>query len=470
MADASTGSGGVRRWLRPAIALTALAGLALIYLATEKTVTVVVDGSPHEFMTHARTVGAGLVDGGWRLQPGDLVEPAPDAVLPSGAEIILRRAHPVVVRSSHGVRSLLTVSRIPDNILAEAGVRVFPGDQIIVDGLPAYDPGKPLARQPSRIDVKRGQTIDVIAGGRLVPLDSSGPTIGLALANAGLELHEGDLLRPAADHPIGGVDRVTFDPSRTVHIKVDGEDVEARSSGTTVGEALAQAGVALIGLDYAKPAVNQPVPEDGQIKVVRVREEVKTELTPVAFDTVYQPAPDLEIDKQQVIKTGSYGVEASQVRVRYEDGKEVDKTEEGSWLARQPQSRVIGYGTKIVVRSMSTPDGKIEYWRAVKMWATSYSASRAGVSPDARNYGITASGMPLHKGLVAIDRRYIPFGTQMYVPGYGFALAADTGSGVKGRWIDLGYDDDNWISWHQYVTVYFLTPVPPANSIVWIFP
>ena len=456
--------------LRPAIPLAALAGLALIYVASGKTVTVFVDGSPHEFSTHARTVGAGLLDGGWSLRTGDVVQPSPDTPLQSGAKIVLRRAYPVVVRMGPDVQSLLTVSRIPANILADAGVRVFPGDQISVDGLPDTKPGEPLIRPPSRVDVRRGQTIDVSMGGKLVPVNSSGPTVGQALANAGMALYEGDRVQPEADHSISGVSRVTLDPSRAIQIKADGVQIEARSSGSTVGQALAQAGVALVGLDYAKPAVDQPVPEDGQIKVIRVREVVKTELTPVAFDTVYQPVADLEIDNQQVIKTGSYGVEASQVRVRYEDGKEVGKTEEGSWLARQPESRVIGYGTKIVVRTMSTPDGKIEYWRAVKMWATSYSASRAGVSPDARNYGITASGAPLHKGLVAIDRRYIPFGTQMYVPGYGFALAADTGGGVKGRWIDLGYDDNNWVSWHQYVTVYFLTPVPPANSIVWIFP
>jgi hypothetical protein len=61
-------------------------------------------------------------------------------------------------------------------------------------------------------------------------------------------------------------------------------------------------------------------------------------------------------------------------------------------------------------------------------------------------------------------------GEGMYVPGYGQAEAADVGGGVHGRWIDLGYDDGNFINWHQYVTVYFLTPVPPASSIVWIFP
>ena len=71
---------------------------------------------------------------------------------------------------------------------------------------------------------------------------------------------------------------------------------------------------------------------------------------------------------------------------------------------------------------------------------------------------------------MAIDRRYIPFFTRMYVPGYGPALAADTGGGVRGRWIDLGFDDFNYEGWHQQVMVYFLTPVPPANQITWIIP
>jgi 3D (Asp-Asp-Asp) domain-containing protein len=56
------------------------------------------------------------------------------------------------------------------------------------------------------------------------------------------------------------------------------------------------------------------------------------------------------------------------------------------------------------------------------------------------------------------------------VPGYGFAYACDTGGGVKGRWIDLGYEDDNYQPWHQYVTVYFRTPVPSPDSIAWIIP
>jgi 3D (Asp-Asp-Asp) domain-containing protein len=171
-----------------------------------------------------------------------------------------------------------------------------------------------------------------------------------------------------------------------------------------------------------------------------------------------------------VVQAGTYGVVAEQVRVRLEDGLEVSRAIEGRWVAQEPADEIIGYGTQIVVRSVATPDGQLEYWRAVQMYATSYSASRAGIPPGHPWFGITASGKPLTKGLVAIDRSLIPFGTQMYVPGYGFAEAADTGGGVRGRWIDLGYDDDNYVPWHQYLTVYFLTPTPPPGSIVYIFP
>jgi resuscitation-promoting factor RpfB len=305
---------------------------------------------------------------------------------------------------------------------------------------------------------------------RTLQIRTSAATIAGALEGAGLATYEADTIQPSPDSPVVDGMAIRVVPSRSIRVQVDGATLRARASAPTVGGALAQAGVSMVGLDYARPAADQPVPVDGGIQVVRVSEEVRIELTPIAFDTQYQPLSEVEIDQQQLIKTGAYGVQASQVRVRYEDGVESGQLEEGTWEARSPEDRVVGYGTQIVVRKVATDDGTIEYWRAIKMWATSYSPSRAGVSPEARNFGITASGKPLTKGLVAIDRRYIPFGTPMYVPGYGYALAADTGSGVKGRWIDLGYDDDNWVSWHQYVTVYFLTPVPPESSIVWIFP
>jgi 3D (Asp-Asp-Asp) domain-containing protein/predicted nucleic acid-binding Zn-ribbon protein len=51
--------------------------------------------------------------------------------------------------------------------------------------------------------------------------------------------------------------------------------------------------------------------------------------------------------------------------------------------------------------------------------------------------GSTASGLPVGPGIIATDPSVIPLGTRVYVPGYGNAVAADTGSAVKGLTIDL---------------------------------
>jgi 3D (Asp-Asp-Asp) domain-containing protein len=51
--------------------------------------------------------------------------------------------------------------------------------------------------------------------------------------------------------------------------------------------------------------------------------------------------------------------------------------------------------------------------------------------------GRTASGLPVGKGVVAVDPKLIPLGTRLFVPGYGRAIAADVGAGIKGRIIDL---------------------------------
>ena len=56
--------------------------------------------------------------------------------------------------------------------------------------------------------------------------------------------------------------------------------------------------------------------------------------------------------------------------------------------------------------------------------------------------GRTASGLPVRKGIVAVDPELIPLGTRLFVPGYGNAVAADVGTAIKGRIIDLWMPSD----------------------------
>lgn len=51
--------------------------------------------------------------------------------------------------------------------------------------------------------------------------------------------------------------------------------------------------------------------------------------------------------------------------------------------------------------------------------------------------GHTASGAYTRMGTIAVDPRVIPLGTRLYVPGYGWGLAQDTGGAIRGNVIDL---------------------------------
>jgi len=69
--------------------------------------------------------------------------------------------------------------------------------------------------------------------------------------------------------------RVYIERSLPVSIGADGQTLRTRTQRSTVGEALAQEGVALVGQDYSLPAPDTPLSTDMAIRVVRVREEIK---------------------------------------------------------------------------------------------------------------------------------------------------------------------------------------------------
>jgi len=77
---------------------------------------------------------------------------------------------------------------------------------------------------------------------------------------------------------------------------------------------------------------------------------------------------------------------------------------------------------------------------------------------DGSGDGITATGIPARKGIVAVDPAVIPLGTRVYVPGYGLGLAADTGGMIVGEKIDLCMEDygEAWAFGRRMVKVYVL--------------
>ncbi len=456
----------LQRYSVAGLVLLFAAGAALVfYLNAGTRIQIQIDGQNLAFATHASTVGAALAEAGINVEPLDRVTPPLAAPLDPAVPIVVARA-PLLGLSVDGRTTLVKaaagdVGQLP----AGLGLSLGPGDRLLGDGLP-------LARGwPRSLQVLRASDV-VILDGQAAPrtVRTATLTVGEALWALGYEVYAGDRVEPGLDAPIVEGLAIKLARSQVVTIHADGHDNQARSHASTVGQALGDLGLALVGEDYAVPAEGQPLPADGHIQIVRVREEILTDQQLLPFNVTYQAMPDVEIDHLQLVQAGAPGVQRRLTRVRYEDGVEVARVAEAEAQVQASIPQIIGYGTNIVIRTLDTPDGPIEYWRSLTMYATSYAAKFTHRTPGTSYYGRTASGQILTKGLVAIDRRLIPFGTRMYVPGYGHAEAADTGSGVKGRFIDLGFDDFNYENWHSVVTVYFLTPAPPADQIQWIMP
>jgi resuscitation-promoting factor RpfB len=444
--------------------LLGVIGLALIGLSQSKNITFVVNGESQVARSFAFTVGQALAEAGYMLGPYDSISPPLESWLWKDSAIHLDHASQVAVFADGQAHWFQSLDDRPANLLGFVDVPLYTGDLVWVDGI-IRDPAEILEPATQRLmAVQRAVTVHLQDGEEKLEFLTTAPTLGQALWDQGVHLLAGDEIEPGLATPLSndlweaGI-HVSLNRSKEYTVYTAEDEIRIRSAARTVGEALAENGLALLGMDYSLPAADE-VPASGIIRVVRVVEEVIVEQEPIPFDVEYRPLEDLEIDNQQIVQTGEYGIAARRVRVIYEDGQEVARQVEEEWMARQPKNRVIGYGTKLVMHSVDTPDGTINYWRALQMWATSYH--------PATTSNTTASGLPLKKGVVAIDRRYIPFYTRMYVPGYGDALAADVGGGVKGRWIDLGYSDDDYVPWARWVTVYFLWP-PPEN-IVWIIP
>jgi uncharacterized protein YabE (DUF348 family) len=447
-----------------------LLGLVLIYHSTARPMILVIDGQTYEFRTHARSVLGVLQAAGFDPSADDRVSPQLDDQIKSGAVIQLDHAFPVEINLE--TRSFVVNSPeiSPANILTEARIRLYPGDRVWVDGYRMLDPTKVPDVRPSNIRVDRAHRITLQEGEVTQVIHSAAPSLGEALWEGGVVLREGDVLSPAPETTVTSSIRASLIRSRSLIINVDGMEIETRAVGPTVGDALSQSGIALVGLDYSQPAVDMPLPENGQIRVVRVQEQIQVELEPMPFDTVYQPAADLELDNLQIIDPGNYGVLATRIRVRFEEGQEVGRSVEETWVAVDAEPRVLGYGTRIEIRAVDTPDGRIEYWRAVPVYATSYSPCNLGV--EGCN-STTASGKELRRGMIGVIRSWYNMmrGWSVYIPGYGFATIEDIGAGISGRhWIDLGFTDDEYERWHTWTTLYFIPPVPSLDLIPWILP
>ena len=141
------------------------------------------------------------------------------------------------------------------------------------------------------------------------------------------------------------------------------------------------------------------------------------------------------------LQAGINGYVQREYSVTYEDGVEVGRVLLSEAVV-QPDNRIIAQGTAVVAAAVAAPVGDPQCAHTLRVWATWYTAASAGG-------GTTATGTVVRKGTVAVDPRVIPLGTRMYIPGYGYGIAEDTGGAVVGNIIDLGYGAGDVKDWRS---------------------
>src|SRR6185503_19113762 len=265
--------------------------------------------------------------------------------------------------------TLKTDERIPSILLTQAGLTLNPNDRFLLNGL-TIAPDQPIADTPITLQIRHAIAITLITPEGQQQLRSSAFTVGEALQEAIYWLHAGDKVEPALNSPIINGMTITVIVSRELTVSVDGGSIRIISSARTVGEALAEAGIPLIGLDYSLPPENESLPADGQISVVRVSESVILVQKPIPFENEFQASADVPLDQTQILQPGENGLTMQRIRIRYEDGEEISRLSEDETMVRPPKTRLIGYGTKVEIKTAEVDGVKIEYWRAVQMYAT----------------------------------------------------------------------------------------------------
>ncbi|MBN1643130.1 MAG: DUF348 domain-containing protein [Anaerolineae bacterium] len=476
------------------VALLALALLwraAGVYAGGLAPLTVTVDGHAHHLRTARATVGEVLADLEVAVDAWDRVQPGPQAEVRPRMRVEVQHARRVTVVADGATRQIYTLADQVDAILAQASVVRKPGDELWVNGTRVAESGAPTAAgatvlhgvvarilplRPAapapiaHVRVRRAALIQVTDGGVEQQLRTTAATLGEALSRAGLTVFLGDRIYPDLNTPVSSGLRVRIERAIPLSVRVDGRTVRTRTHGERVGQVLVETGVSLVGRDTVTPALDAPVYAGMEIRVTRVTETQYIEQEEIPFETLWVADGAMELDHRRVDAAGTNGIQRRRYRIVLQDGVEVERTLEDEWVERDPHPRQIAYGTQIVVRTLDTPDGPIEYWRRIPVFLSSYTEATCGKEPGDHWYGLTRLGWPMRRGIVAVDPAVIPLLTEVYVPGYGQGIAADTGGLIVGRHIDLGYDVDNYEHWFWWGEVYILTPVPPASRIRWILP
>jgi 3D (Asp-Asp-Asp) domain-containing protein len=261
-------------------------------------------------------------------------------------------------------------------------------------------------------------------------------SVGDFLKEAGIEPGKNDFVEPSIQTILTRGMIVTYRKAVPIILADSGQpDREIQCSGTTICDLLEQNGIEKGPLDRIEPRPSTPLKAGMTVKITRVEALDITEKKDISPAEVSVPDSTLHRGQTQEIDPGSPGVVEETTRVFYRNGQETERVNVASHVLVEPTDRVVHFGTEPGYPLISR-GGLLR--GTFTMVATAYDPGpgSCGASAD----GLTATGAVATRGVCAVDPRVIPLGTRLWIEGYGYALACDTGGAIKGNRIDVCFD------------------------------
>lgn len=261
-------------------------------------------------------------------------------------------------------------------------------------------------------------------------------TVGDFLSQQDIVLAELDVVEPALDAGLEDKAQVVIRRAFDVAVTADFKTESYPTQPQTVSDFLAANNVVLGEHDWVSPAPDHVLAKGENVVINRITYRQTQVKEAVAPQTVRREDASMNVGQSKVIQAGKAGEKTITSLVTYKDGVPIAKQELSRAVTTAPVDKILAVGTRRVI---SRGNQTYEYTEVLAMKASAYTHTGSN----------TASGTKPKAGYtVAVDPSVIPLGSMLYVDGYGYAKAEDTGGAIDGNRIDLFFNSEqeclNW--------------------------
>lgn len=295
-------------------------------------------------------------------------------------------------------------------------------------------------------------------GTRIFTYESFASDPETVLTEAGLRLDEDDTFTTEGGF---GTTTLTVRRSQTISIDWCGEQITAESYGETVGELLTRLNLHPEEGDTVSLPMDTQTYDGMLLTISRALSEEQTYTTVIPYTVTYCYDDALPEGVEEVLVEGRDGEMRCVATVTYLNGEETSREVTSQIVTINPVEKVIAVGTGLrddgIVEeeeetsgliigdgTITLPTGEVlTFTHSTQVRATGYTHTDPGCDM------YTATGTMVRIGTVAVDPRYIPYGTRMFIVSndgvyeYGISVAEDCGGAIKGDRIDLYFPSYN---------------------------